>query len=144
MKNQQGFSLIEMLIVVAIIGILVAVAVPSYQNSTLKTKRAEGKALLLEGAQRFERHFTQFNVYPTSIVTGAPADRTEIQMTAAETTSENGHYTLSLAAGTATTFTLRATPAAPHADPICNLLTLNNLGQKTENGTGTYEECWNR
>ena len=63
-KNiQHGFSLIELMIVVAIVAILVSVAYPAYTSSILKGKRAEGRAALAELLQQQERYLTQNNCY---------------------------------------------------------------------------------
>ncbi|MEO8600005.1 MAG: type IV pilin protein, partial [bacterium] len=63
MSLQKGFTLIELMIVVAVIGILAAVAYPSYQDSIIKTKRAEGRAALMAAMQQQERYYTQNNAY---------------------------------------------------------------------------------
>ena len=63
--NQKGFTLIEVMIVVAIIGILAAVAYPSYVDSIRKGKRAEARAALMNLLQQQERYFTQNNTYET-------------------------------------------------------------------------------
>jgi type IV pilus assembly protein PilE len=62
-RNSGGFTLIEVMIVVAIVGILAAVAYPSYTDSVLKGRRAEGRAALAELLQQQERYMTQRNVY---------------------------------------------------------------------------------
>lgn len=63
MKNIRGFTLIELMITVAIIGILAAVAYPSYTDSVLKGRRAQARTALLELMQQQERYMTQFNCY---------------------------------------------------------------------------------
>ena len=72
-KNQNGFTLIEMMIVVAVIGILAAVAYPSYAESVLKGKRAQGRAALMELMQQQERYMTQRSCYLQFTNTGGTA-----------------------------------------------------------------------
>ncbi len=140
MRRANGFTLVELLIALAIVAIITAFAVPSYQESVRKAKRAEGRSMLLDAAQRQEQHFTQHNRYATDIVTNNPSDIDSLFL---EPSSENGHYQLTLAAGaTTTTFTFTATPQAPHVDTLCGNLTLNHLGVKGVTGTGTPDECW--
>lgn len=137
MRNTNGFTLIEMLIALAIVGILTAIAVPSYQDSVRKTKRAEGKSLLLDAAQKQEQHFTEHNRYATGITANTPPNDTLLT-----TVSESGHYVLTISNNTASTFTFTATPQASHSDTICGALTLDHLGIKGESGSGTIDDCW--
>lgn len=146
-NSQTGFNLIEIMIVVAIIAIIAAIAGPSYRESARKSKRAEGKAFLLEVAQMQERHYTEFGRYATDGSDNpADVDRDTMLVTldsGGRFASDNGHYTLPLnALGVAdgTTFALSADPYPSGSDPDCGALTLNHLGQKS---SGTLDPaCW--
>ncbi len=138
-RIQNGFTLIELMIVVVVVAVLSSLAYPSYQEFVVKAKRTEGKAALLDAAQALERHFTNYNTYPSSLSTAGV--RTYSGDSAAKAA-----YTIAIAAGAsgslASSFTLTATPANGHVDAKCGNLSLNQLGVKGESGTLTAAECW--
>ena len=137
-RRNKGFSLIELMIVVAIISILAGIGYPMYTDQVVRGKRSEGRALLVDSAARLERYFSDNNKYATAtntLPTGAGI----------KTTSESGHYTLSIVVATPfQTYTLRATPATFN-DAECGILTLTQTGQKGEGGTATdLKKCWGK
>ena len=138
-RIQSGFTLIELMIGVVVVAILSSLAYPSYQEFVMRAKRTEGKAALLDAAQALERHFTNYNTYPSSLSTAGV--RTYSGDSAAKAA-----YTIAIAAGAsgslASSFTLTATPANGHVDAKCGNLSLNQLGVKGETGTLTAAECW--
>lgn len=136
-SREHGFSLVELMIAIVIIAILVSVALPSYQDSITKTRRGEGKALLLQGAAAQETNFTEYNQYAVDITVDTPPTKRALR-----TSSENGYYNLAISGATTTTWTLTAAPQAPHSDAICGSLTLTHLGVKGITGSGTVEQCW--
>lgn len=130
---QQGFTLIEVMIVVAIIGILAAIAYPSYDEYVKRGNRTEGQAFLSDVAARQERYFSQNNAYITAAANVA-------KLGLSSTSSATGKYTLGLAGGGGG-YTLTATQT--FGDSKCGNLSLNALGVKGRSGTGkTLEECW--
>lgn len=142
--NQQGFTLIEILIAVAIIGILITIALPAYQDSTLRSGRAEAKSELLQVAVDQERYYSSFNTYiddATPMTTPTVADR--------DRTTGNGLYLISVAAcaggAIGNCFLATATAQGVQLDDLCDTLTLSNTGVRGATGTGaTAEECWQR
>ncbi len=134
-RSDRGFTLIELMIVVVIVAVLVSVALPAYREQVVKTRRAEGKALLADVAQRMERCFTRFNAYnnPTCVAAGTNID------------SENGWYQVTLDAVAATSFSLAATPQGHQAtdDDRCGKLSLTNTGVKGHSITPPAGyACW--
>ena len=125
-KNNRGFTLIELMIVIAIIGVLAAVGYPAYTSSVQKGNRADGIGGLLSLAGRMEEFYMNNDTYAGAVVANA--------------TSPNGLYTMSITAQTAFGYTLTATTIPVGADAECGNLVLNSLGQKTDSlGNGN---CW--
>lgn len=145
MNSTRGFTLIEVMITVAIVGILAAIAYPSYQQYVLRSHRSEGMALLSEAAARMERYYAQNSTYAT-----ATPNRLGLTSTANATTvnSTNGYYSLSLGTPTATTYNLSATPQNAQRSDTCGTLTLDSTGLRGAAGTtatanaATVTSCW--
>lgn len=142
MKKVSGFSLIEVMIVVAIIAIITAIALPSYQNSVTKSRRAEAKSMLLQAAQKQEQAYSENSTYATEILTEEPNGGVAANQIVLPATSESGFYTLGINGADGTLYTFTATPIGSFSDPVCNAFELNNFGAKTITGTGRVDECW--
>ncbi len=137
MKRQavRGFTLVELLISVAVLGLLVALAYPSYLSHIAKGRRADGKAALLDVAQRMERFYTERSSY-----VGASLGATGIH----PTSSVQGYYSLAITAQTAAAFTLTATPSGAQASDACGTYSYNHQGSKSVGGAATLSAstCW--
>jgi len=132
LKKLRGFTLIELLIVVAIVAILAAIAYPSYQEHVRKTRRVQAKADLLEISQMLERMYTLNRSY-------ASFDASTFEQSPR---TGKKYYDITIDPLDATTYTITATPATPFSDPKCDVLSLNQLGVKTADGTEGTAGCW--
>lgn len=135
-----GFTLIELMIVVAIVGIISAIAYPSYQEYIASSRRADAQSNLLELAQFMERAYTVNSSYP---VMGSDADsNATLPFNASPKDGGTTHYNL-IARSTATTYTLTASPVGAMAGDECGNLTLTNTGAKNvTNASRDRDRCW--
>ena len=146
----NGFTLIELMITVAVVGILTAIALPSYQSYVERSRRADGRAALLRAAQWMERAASVRGQYPTLAQFNA----------AGLGVSEGKHFTVAASNLTNTTFTLTATHATAF-DKVCGKLAINQGGQRCVSNNLTppgdqpdpancaapaarVSECWNK
>jgi type IV pilus assembly protein PilE len=147
-RASSGFTLIELMVTVAIVTILATIAVTSYSSQVQKSRRTEAKSALLDLAGREERLFSTSNAYSQDEAFLGYAT-VSTQMT--NMTFGNRYYTLtavvpdpSQAAGTPS-YILTATPVAGNSqanDTTCGSFSVNQLGVQTVTGTGTAASCW--
>ena len=132
--KQSGFTLIELMIVVAIISILAVVATGYFGDNVTAARRTDGRTALLNAASTLEKCKAVYGAY-----NNANCSITSTSSIA----SSDGHYTVSTSSLTATAFTLQAVPVAgtPQAgDTACTKMTLTHLG--IQGGTPASNECW--
>ncbi|PPT74717.1 pilus assembly protein PilE [Xanthomonas arboricola pv. populi] len=131
-RSAQGFTLIELMIVVAVIAILAAVAYPSYQEQVRKARRGQAKADLVEYAQLAERFRTVNNTYVGYTLPAGWSPREASALTVA-------HYTVSFASdSTRSTFVIQAVPRAGQVKDKCGTMTIDQAARKT----GAQSDCW--
>ena len=132
----RGFTLVELVIAVAVVGILAAIAVPSYREHIAASRRTDAKAALLAIAQLMERNYTEKGTY-ASVTLGTTT--TDIY----PSTSPQGYYTLSIASQDADGFSLLATRAGAQVGDKCGNYTYNQAGAKgVASATYTAPQCW--
>lgn len=138
--RMQGFTLIELMIVIVVVAILAAIAVPSYRSYMLRTNRTEAKAVLLQVLSAQEKFFLQNNSYAGAAqLTPAPPNGLGLPATTA-----NGGYVVSIAPGATpgTTYVATATAAGGQLqDTDCQTFTIDEMGARNSapSAVGT---CW--
>jgi type IV pilus assembly protein PilE len=141
MRKQRGFSLIELMVTVAIVGILAMIAIPGYTSYVRKSRRADAKVALTSSAQQLERCYTRYNAYnnggclitlPYPVPNGPKPNYTIDVDPAAATPGL-----------TAQTFALKATPVGDQAkDTACGTFTLTQAGVRGVSGPQGSLNCW--
>lgn len=133
-RSARGFSLIELVITITILGILAAVAIPAYNSQKLKGNRTEAISALTEAAQMQQRWYSDNGTYTSNA--------NDIDMPA---TTGTGKYNLAVNSSTSETFTVTATATSSQvADTNCNTFSLDQAGRKTstDSDDNTSTGCW--
>lgn len=146
MKHKAGFTLVEVMVVVAIMGILAAIAVPSYVQYLQRGHRSDAKAMMMQVAQWQERFRTQNNVYATDAqlptgLSSSPGGGAPTRYTLTVTNPDSANP------AAPTTFLVTATRAGAQASDRCGDFTLSHTGQRglvNNDSSATVAECWNR
>lgn len=127
-KGQKGFTLIELMIAVAILGIIAAIALPSYQEQVRETRRVNAQADLLELSSYMERFYTENFTY---VGAALPFDESPKE-------GDTKYYDLAIAASNATSYRLTAAPKNAQANDRCGTMGVNHRGEQT----GAQNDCW--
>lgn len=127
LRRVKGFTLMELMIVVTILGVILAIAYPAYTEQVRKARRADAVSSMMAAAQYLERCFTRYNQYDHASCTSPAGD------------SIDDYYDITIARDT-TTFTITATPAGDQLKDKCGTMTLDYLGNKTPAPSGN--RCW--
>ena len=144
--KQQAFTMIELMVAMAIVGIMSAIAIPSYQQYVMKSRRVAAITTLLDMASREERFYTSQNTYsilPSDIGYGTGTS-------VPSPSAANNYYTVSVATASVTCgitscYTLQAVPVAGSTqakDAECGTFTYTSTGIKSQTGTGSLKSCW--
>ena len=139
-KAGAGFTLLELMIVVVIIAILAAIAIPNYLQYSLRSRRSDAMAGLAQNQAILERCYAASFDYTQVNVATPPAGCTAI-----EALSPNKYYAITLPAPTTSAYTLTATPApgSPQLkDTACTSFSVNSVNLKTSTGSGGSTVCW--
>lgn len=140
--QQNGFTLIELMVTVAIIGILAGIAYPGYQDSVMKSRRADAEGALLGLANAMERHFTETNSYLGAGTTGGDTGSPTIFSATSPVDGGTPYYNLTINAATDDSYTLNAAPTGAQANDKCGTLSLTQTGARGISTALSVTDCW--
>jgi len=141
LKQSQGFTLIELMIALVILGVITAIAYPSYTSHMTNNRRAQGQVALMDISQRMERYYAENHTFVGATLATIGSNNT------AGDGSNTSYYNLALSNLSATGFTASATATGTQAsnDISCGIVAMNQLGQKGRLGNGVFQvdaNCW--
>ena len=145
-QAEQGFTLIELMIAVVVIGILSAIAIPSYRSYVQKAERTAAKGVMLNISQTEERYYTNNGTY--AAVAAAPVATTSGFQNYSGSSVATMKYSIAVTAGSIANtsaaltdaYTITGTPVT--TDALCGILQLDSTGAKAASGTGGIAQCW--
>ena len=145
-KKDDGFSLVEILVVMAILAIIASLAYPAYRTNAERTRRGDVRAIILENAQFMERFYTENNGYDQTNAAAPVA--VALPITTSPRTGVPTLYTVQFRPGTlnANAYTIEAIPVAggSMAADTCGTYSVTNTGARAVTGTETVTNCWER
>lgn len=139
-RKSQGFSLIELLIVLTIVAILASIAIPNYRQHIVRARRDDAKAALVDLATRLEQFYVSHHSYAKATI-GSGTDTDVL----ANFFSPEHFYQLKIIKQTETRFIIEASPIKNQAkaDTQCASFRLNELGEQSVTGASDSKACWN-
>lgn len=144
--TEGGYTLLELMVAVAIVAILVAIAYPSYRDQIRKSRRADAESVLLQAAQWMERRYTTSNCYDNPCGSGtAPTLSTTVAASPSGCSGSGCYYNITVTAIGQNNFTLSAAPATTdQANDRCKTLIVDNAGTKSVSVDATLpvSDCW--
>ena len=144
-KKQRGINLIELMIVVAIIGIIMSFAYPAYLEQIRDTRRADCTGALVGLGNAMERHYSINGSYLAAAAAGADTGVPAIYAASCPVDGGAATYNITIAAAATSTYTLNAAPTGAQTGDECGTLTLTNTGVKGVTGASggvTWQNCW--
>jgi type IV pilus assembly protein PilE len=144
-NTNKGFTLIELMIVIAILGVVAAIALPSFLEQIKKSRRSDAKQALFNVVAKLEQYYQDNKGYPS---TAGGDDMTTLGYLADPYVASEGYYETSFVSSTATTYTIKAVPIGSQTDDTdCYGFYLNHLGVKSNreaDGTTVInnDKCW--
>lgn len=143
MHRSRGFTLIELMITVAIVAILAAVAYPSYTAYIKRGHRASARSQLLQADQYMKRFYASNDSYSTDRSGAAAALPARLKISPPEAAVDEQLYNITISASSGTSFTLSATPTGSMSGDKCGTFTIDQTGLKgVTNNTDTRDACW--
>jgi prepilin-type N-terminal cleavage/methylation domain len=131
-RRIAGFSMVELMIVVVIIAILAAIAIPSYRQYVLRGHRTDATRALQDLASRQESYFFSNNKYTNAL--------TDL---GASTSVAGNYFTVAIPSASSTDYTITATAQGTQTqDTACTAFSLTRAGVQTSSGTGAADTCW--
>jgi type IV pilus assembly protein PilE len=148
-RKVKGFTLIELMIVVAIVAILASIAVPAYNDSITKSRRADAQGTLTSFANAMERHFTTNGTYAGAAGTsGSPTDTGDPWIFSKNSPVDGGtaYYKLTIDAANGSSYTLDAEAIGAQNGNGDMQLTSTGLRSwdRDDDGFGGSDNCWNK
>jgi len=132
-RSSNGFTLIELMIVIVIIAILAAIALPAYRGYVQRAQRADAKHALLEIQLNQEKWRANHSTYSSTLG----------DVWGSGTTSLDGYYTLNVSSGAASAYSATAVPTGAQTGDDCGTFAINVNGEDST-GSNASSDCWNR
>ena len=134
--RQRGFTLVELMVVVVVVGILAMIAIPSYSRYTMRAKRSAAESFIMNVASRQEQYILDARQYATTL--------TLLGMSVPADVAANYNIAISGVSVTPPTYTINATPTGSQLanDTECGTVSIDQAGTKGITGTGTVTGCW--